>query len=76
VSEKRANWQPISALSLIGSMIDSLLDEMENHYANLQACRLKPHVLDNDTVAASSRSIPHRPMMSSFLRRSSTGGET
>ena len=26
-------------------MIDSLLDEMENHYANLQACRLKPHVL-------------------------------
>lgn len=31
-------------------MIDSLLDEMENHDANLQACRLKPHVLDNDTV--------------------------
>jgi hypothetical protein len=51
VSEKRVNWQPISALSLIGSMIDSLLDEMENHYANLQACRLKPHVLDNDTVS-------------------------
>jgi hypothetical protein len=36
--KKRVNWQPISALSLIGSMIDSLLDEMENHYANLQAC--------------------------------------
>jgi type IV secretory pathway TrbF-like protein len=50
VSEKRVNWQSISALSLIGSMIDSLLDEMENHYANLQACRLKPYVLDNDTV--------------------------
>ncbi len=31
-------------------MIDGLLDEVEKHYANLQACRLKPHVLDNDTV--------------------------
>jgi hypothetical protein len=50
VPEKRVNWQPISALPLIGSMIDGLLDEVEKHYANLQACRLKPHVLDNDTV--------------------------
>jgi hypothetical protein len=50
VPEKRVNWQPISALRLIGSMIDGLLDEVEKHYANLQACRLKPHVLDNDTV--------------------------
>jgi hypothetical protein len=51
VSEKRVNWQPISALPLIGSMIDGLLDEVEKQYANLQACRLKPYVLDNYTVA-------------------------
>jgi hypothetical protein len=35
VPEKRVNWQPISALPLIGSMIDGLLDEVEKHYANL-----------------------------------------
>lgn len=51
MSEKRVNWQPISALPLIGSMIDGLLDEVEKQYANLQACRLKPYVLDNYTVA-------------------------
>ena len=51
MSEKRVHWQPISALPLIGSMIDGLLDEVEKQYANLQTCRPKPHVLDNDTVA-------------------------
>lgn len=50
MSEKRVNWQPISALPLIGSMIDGLLDEVEKQAANLQACQLKPHVLDRDTV--------------------------
>ena len=50
MSEKRVHWQPISALSLMGSMIDGLLDEVEKQYANLQACRPKPYVLDNDTV--------------------------
>ena len=53
MSEKfssEVNWQPISALPLIGSMIDSLLDEVEKQYANLEACRSKPHVLDDHTV--------------------------
>jgi len=50
VSEKRVNGQPISALPLIGSIIDGLLDEMEKQYTNLQACRPKPYVLDDHTV--------------------------
>jgi hypothetical protein len=50
VSEKRVHWQPISALPLIASMIDGLLDEVEKQHDNLQACRSKPHVLDNYTV--------------------------
>lgn len=50
VSEKSVSWQPISALPLIGSTIDGLRDEVEKQYANLQACRPKPHVLDNHTV--------------------------
>jgi hypothetical protein len=37
----------ISALPLLGSMIDGLLDEVEQQYVNLLACRPQPHVLDN-----------------------------
>jgi hypothetical protein len=44
------NWQSISALPLISSMIDGLLDEVERQYRNLQSCRLQPHVLDDYTV--------------------------
>jgi hypothetical protein len=49
-SPPKVTWQPISALPLIGSMIDGLLDEVEKQFANLQACRSKPYVLDNYTV--------------------------
>jgi len=44
------NWQLIESLPLIGSMVDGLLDEAERQYANLAACRSKPHVLDDYTV--------------------------
>jgi hypothetical protein len=49
-SGSTVNWQPIGALPLIGSMIDGLLDEAEKQYANLEACRSKPHVLDDYTA--------------------------
>ncbi|MBV8054328.1 MAG: hypothetical protein JO071_03705 [Deltaproteobacteria bacterium] len=46
----KVNWQPISALPLIGSMIDGLLDEAEQQYETLRFCRGQPHVLDDYTV--------------------------
>jgi hypothetical protein len=49
-SQPHVNWQPISALPLIGSMIDGLRDEAEQPYTTLQACRPTLHVLDHDTV--------------------------
>ena len=49
-SSPKVNWQPISALPLIASMIDGLLDEAEQQYENLQSCRPQPHVLDDYTV--------------------------
>lgn len=49
-STPKVNWQPISALPLIGSMIDGLLDEVEKQNTNLQAGRAKPHVFDNYTI--------------------------
>ncbi len=50
-STPKVNWQPISALPLISSMIDGLLDEVEKQNTNLAAGRSKPHVFDNHTVA-------------------------
>jgi hypothetical protein len=50
VSEKTVDWQPISALPMIGSMIDDWLNEVEELYANLDACRSNPHVLDDSIV--------------------------
>jgi hypothetical protein len=49
-SRPKVNWQPISALALIGSMIDGLLDEAEQQYENLRSCQAQPHVLDDYTV--------------------------
>jgi hypothetical protein len=49
-SRSTVNWQPIGALPLVGSMIDGLLDEAEKQYANLEACRSKPHMLDDYTA--------------------------
>jgi hypothetical protein len=36
VSEPRVHWQPISALPMIASMIDGLLDEVEKQHENIQ----------------------------------------
>jgi hypothetical protein len=49
-SRPKVNWQPISALSLIGSMVDGLLDEAEQQYEKLRSYRARPHVLDDYTV--------------------------
>lgn len=48
--QQKINWQPISMLPLIGSIIEDFLDEVEKQYENLQACRPKSHVLDNYTL--------------------------
>ena len=49
-SQPQVNWQPISALALIGSMIDGMFDDLDKQAATLEACRSKPHVLDDYTV--------------------------
>ena len=49
-SQPQVNWQPISALALIGSVIDGMFDDLEKQAATLEACRSKPHVLDDYTV--------------------------
>ena len=49
-SQATPNWQPITRLPLIGSMIDEMLQDAQEQYKNLAEARLKPWVLDEYTV--------------------------
>ena len=44
------NWQPLSQMPLIASMIDTALDDTREHFATLIEARERPHVLDDATV--------------------------
>jgi hypothetical protein len=46
----QVNWQPISQMMLIASMIDTALDDTREHLAALTKARAKPHVLDDATI--------------------------
>ncbi len=45
------NWQPITALPTIASLIDGMLHETEVQYETLLKAKDRPHVLDDATVA-------------------------
>ncbi len=44
------NWQPISEMPLIASMIDGALDDTREHLETLAEARVRPHVLDDATL--------------------------
>ncbi len=44
------NWQPITQLPLIATVIDGMLEAAEEQAQTLQQARPKPYVLDDDTV--------------------------
>lgn len=50
-----ANWQPISQMPLIVSMINGALDDTREHLATLGKARTRPHVLDDATIDRSER---------------------
>lgn len=47
------NWQPLTALPLIASLIDGELADGQEHHATLLAVRDRPYVLDDATVERS-----------------------
>ena len=49
------NWQPISQMPLIASMIDSALADTHEHLATLTQAKTRPHVLDDATMDRSIR---------------------
>ena len=46
----QVNWQPISQIMLIASMIETSLNDTREHLATLTKARAKPHVLDDATI--------------------------
>src|SRR5664279_5206321 len=46
----QVNWQPISQMPLIASMIDTALDDTRERLATLTEAKARPHVLDDATI--------------------------
>ena len=44
------NWQPISEIPLIASMIEGALKDTREHIKTLTEARTRPHVLDDATI--------------------------
>jgi hypothetical protein len=49
------NWQPISQMPLIASMINGALDDTRDHVVSLIDARARPHVLDDATITRVER---------------------
>ena len=49
-SSERVNWQPISQMPLVASMIDGALSDTTDHLQTLTKARAQPHVLDDATI--------------------------
>ena len=47
---KQVNWQPISQMSLIASMINDSLNDTREHFGTLTKAKDRPHVLDDATI--------------------------
>ena len=46
----QVNWQPISQMPLISSMIDTSLNDTREHLGTLSKAKDRPHVLDDATL--------------------------
>ena len=46
----QVNWQPISQMPLIASMIDTSLSDTREHLGTLSKAKDRPHVLDDATI--------------------------
>jgi len=45
--DEMPNWQPLSMMPTIGSIIDEEVANFEDLYKNLGEARKKPHVMDD-----------------------------
>jgi hypothetical protein len=50
MNRKTPNWQPVSALPMLASLIDGIVADTSAQWETLQPARAKPHVLDSALV--------------------------
>ena len=50
MNHETPNWQPVSALPMIASLIDGMVSDTTAQWETLQPARAKPHVLDSALV--------------------------
>jgi hypothetical protein len=50
MNRETPNWQPVSALPMIASLIDGMVVDTSAQWETLQPARAKPHVLDSALV--------------------------
>jgi hypothetical protein len=50
MNRETPNWQPVSALPMIASLIDGMVADTSAQWETLQPARAKPHVLDSALV--------------------------
>ena len=50
MNQKTPNWQPVSALPMIASLIDGMVSDTRAQWETLQPARAKPHALDSALV--------------------------
>jgi hypothetical protein len=55
MNRETPNWQPVSALPIIASLIDGLVTDISAQWETLQPARAKPHVLDPALVECIER---------------------
>ena len=48
--DEMPNWQPLSMMSMIASIIDGEVENFEDLYKNLSEAREKPHVMDDMVI--------------------------
>jgi len=53
--EKKPCWQPISALPLLASSIDGMLESVEDNQRNFEQAKERPWVFDDYTVGRASK---------------------
>ena len=52
---EQINWQPLSQIPLLASMIDGALADTREHLESLTEARYQPHALDDATIDRSER---------------------
>ncbi|MEE9149288.1 MAG: hypothetical protein V3U27_18045 [Candidatus Tectomicrobia bacterium] len=53
--EPASQWQSISALPVVGSLIDEMLANAKEHYGTIQQAKGRPYVLDEALLTTVTR---------------------